>query len=163
MTYHTILSTSDEFVSALKWARELGDKISEAMNHTVFPYSVFYVYYEQYLTSVKDMALNIGVSIGMYVPHTTIIIVCVVTAPMLLSTGAVFLVTFLMMGLNLWAALIVMLTVCSVILHMLGFMYLVGVHANAVSLVNLVMVSYGRGLYMVCCHSNLSVSLRLLV
>ena len=64
MTYHTILSTSDEFVSALKWARKLGDQISEAIDHQVFPYSVFYVYYEQYLTSVRDMGINIGVSIG---------------------------------------------------------------------------------------------------
>lgn len=48
-----------------------------------------------------------------------------------------------MMGLNLWAALIVMLVVCMIILHMLGCMALAGINANAVSLVNLVMVSPG--------------------
>lgn len=46
-----------------------------------------------------------------------------------------------MMGLNLGAALIVMLIVCMIIVHMLGCMALAGINANAVSLVNLVMVS----------------------
>lgn len=52
-------------------------------------------------------------------------------------------VTFLLMGLNLWAALIVMTVVCMIILHMLGCMALSNINANAVSLVNLVMVSEG--------------------
>lgn len=59
----------------------------------------------------------------------------------LFPLGAVFVVTFLMMGLNLWAALIVMLIVVMIIVHMLGCMALAGINANAVSLVNLVMVS----------------------
>lgn len=57
------------------------------------------------------------------------------------GSGAVFIVTFLLMGLNLWAALIVMAIVCMIIVHMLGCMALSGINANAVSLVNLVMVS----------------------
>ena len=56
-------------------------------------------------------------------------------------TGAVFLVTFLTMGLNLWAAVIIMMSVSMVLIHMLGCMALAGISANAVSLVNLVMVS----------------------
>ena len=58
-------------------------------------------------------------------------------------TGAVFLVTFLTMGLNLWAAVIIMMSVSMVLIHMLGCMALAGMSANAVSLVNLVMVSSG--------------------
>ncbi len=57
------------------------------------------------------------------------------------SSAAVFVVTFLLMGVNLWAALIVMLVVCMIILHMLGCMAVSNINANAVSLVNLVMVS----------------------
>ena len=45
------------------------------------------------------------------------------------------------MGLNLWAALVILGTVTSIILHMLGSMAVLGINANAVSLVNLVMVS----------------------
>ena len=56
-------------------------------------------------------------------------------------SAAVFFVTLLMFGLNLWAAAVLMLVVCMIILHMFGCMYLLGINANAVSLVNLVMVS----------------------
>ena len=55
--------------------------------------------------------------------------------------AAVFFVTVLMFGLNVWAAAILMLVVCMIILHMFGCMHLLGINANAVSLVNLVMVS----------------------
>ena len=58
----------------------------------------------------------------------------------LLPAGAVFIVTFLLLGLNLWAALMVLAAVASIIVHMLGCMYLLDINANAVSLVNLVMV-----------------------
>lgn len=66
MTYHYILQTSAEFINALKRARELTANISELMggSHSVFPYSIFYVYYEQYLTIVPDMLENIGLALG---------------------------------------------------------------------------------------------------
>ena len=64
MTLHTSMSNSSSFISNLKWARELGDKLTNFTGVEIFPYSVFYVYYEQYLTTVRDMGLNIGVSIG---------------------------------------------------------------------------------------------------
>lgn len=64
MTYHTVLKTSNDFISALRWARRLADNVSAVMEWEVFPYSVFYVFYEQYLTTVHDMALNLGLSIG---------------------------------------------------------------------------------------------------
>lgn len=49
-----------------------------------------------------------------------------------------------MMGLNVWAAVIVMMMVGMIIVHMLGCMALANINANAVSLVNLVMVSGGN-------------------
>ena len=55
--------------------------------------------------------------------------------------AAVFFVTVLMFGLNIWAAAVLMMVVCMIILHMFGCMHLLGINANAVSLVNLVMVS----------------------
>lgn len=64
MTYHTVLKSSEDYVDAIYWARKLSDNITETLNITVYPYSVFYVFYEQYLSSVHDMAVNLGVSIG---------------------------------------------------------------------------------------------------
>ena len=62
--YHTALRDSRDYIAALRHARELGDSLSATLNHTVFPTSAFYVYYEQYLTIVPDMAFSIGVSFG---------------------------------------------------------------------------------------------------
>ena len=66
MTYHSICSTSDDFISALTEARTLATNLTTTLGVEVFPYSVFYVYYDQYLHIGKDMLLNIGVSIGTY-------------------------------------------------------------------------------------------------
>lgn len=63
--------------------------------------------------------------------------------------------TFLMMGLNLWAALIVMLIVVMILIHMIGCMSIAGINANAVSLVNLVMVSSATSLSGLLSHSVL--------
>ena len=62
--HHTALRDSRDYTAALRHARELGDSLSAALNHTVFPTSAFYVYYEHYLTIVPDVAFSIGVSFG---------------------------------------------------------------------------------------------------
>ena len=64
MTYHTILRSSSDYIDALKQARIIGTNLTKTLNFSVFPYSVFYVYYEQYLHIVHDMCLNIGLSLG---------------------------------------------------------------------------------------------------
>ena len=56
-------------------------------------------------------------------------------------TGAVFFVTVAMLGLNVWGALIIIAVVFMILVNMGGAMALFGITANAVSLVNLVMVS----------------------
>ena len=81
-------------------------------------FSVFYVYYEQYLTVVHDAIINLS-----------------------LSTGAIFVVTFILLGFDLWSSVIIVLTILMILVSMLGMMYLWDVTLNAVSLVNLVMVS----------------------
>ena len=55
--------------------------------------------------------------------------------------GAVFFVTVAMLGLNVWGALIIIAVVFMILVNMGGAMALFGITPNAVSLVNLVMVS----------------------
>ena len=80
-------------------------------------------------------------------PHFTWLHVCCIIlyypsfSPLPVHVAAVFFVTVLMFGLNIWAAAVLMMVVCMIILHMFGCMHLLGINANAVSLVNLVMVS----------------------
>ncbi|MEQ2315140.1 NPC intracellular cholesterol transporter 1 [Ameca splendens] len=116
MTYHTIVKESPDFIDALKMARILAENISQSMDHKVFAYSVFYVFYEQYLTIAYDTALNLCVSLG-----------------------AIFVVTTVLLGFELWAAVMVSITIAMILVNMFGVMWLWDISLNAVSLVNLVM------------------------
>uniref|UniRef100_A0A8C9VC67 Niemann-Pick disease, type C1 n=1 Tax=Scleropages formosus TaxID=113540 RepID=A0A8C9VC67_SCLFO len=121
MTYHTILKNSTDFIEAMKMARILADNITQTMNPEgnashVFAYSVFYVFYEQYLTIATDTAFNLGVSLS-----------------------AVFVVTTVLLGFEIWSAILVCLTITMILVNMFGVMWLWGISLNAVSLVNLVM------------------------
>merc|ERR1711997_1129227 len=102
MVYHTILKTSKDYYSALRWARKLSAEIEDMINITneadkvkVFPYSIFYVFYEQYLTMWEDTLTSLGISLG-----------------------AIFVVTFLLMGLDLTSAIIVLFTVLLILVNL---------------------------------------------
>lgn len=56
-----------------------------------------------------------------------------------ISLGAIFLVTAIILGLDLYTALIVTTTIASILVNMFGAMYLLGIDLNAISVVNLVM------------------------
>ncbi|GIY19432.1 NPC intracellular cholesterol transporter 1 [Caerostris extrusa] len=55
-----------------------------------------------------------------------------------LSTAAVFVATFLLLGLDLHSAVIVTMAVVAIVLNIMGLMYWWNISLNAVSLVNLV-------------------------
>jgi Niemann-Pick C1 protein len=121
MTYHTVSTTSDEFRDSYKYAKKLASEMSVMMGRGedgVFPYSIFYVFYEQYLTIVEDTWKDL-----------------------LISLCAIFVSTFLLMGLNFGLAFCISLTVAMIIINLMGFMYLWNISLNAVSLVNLVMAT----------------------
>lgn len=84
-------------------------------------YSVFYVFYEQYLTIAHDTALNLGASLA-----------------------SIFVVTTVLLGFELWSAVIVSVTIAMILVNMFGVMWLWSISLNAVSLVNLVMVRSNR-------------------
>lgn len=136
MTYHTILKTSKDFYSALIEARALSDSISETLSiaatesisesHSnvttptsveVFPYSVFYVFYEQYLTIWNDTLISLAISLA-----------------------SIFIVTFILLGLDIHSAFIILIIITMILIDMLGLMFWWNITLNAVSLVNLVMV-----------------------
>ncbi|KAL0822002.1 hypothetical protein ABMA28_005387 [Loxostege sticticalis] len=126
--YHTVLKTSQDYYSALRGARSVAANLTETINRNlkelnknattvnVFPYSVFYVFYEQYLTMWPDTLKSMGISVL-----------------------SIFIVTFLLMGFDLFSALVVVITITMIVVNLGGLMYWWGVSLNAVSLVNLVM------------------------
>ncbi|XP_050343987.1 NPC intracellular cholesterol transporter 1 homolog 1b-like [Nymphalis io] len=125
MTYHTNLRNSKDYITAIKYAYEISDNITAAiykntgLDVEVFPYSVFYIYFEQYLYAWRDTFTALGFSLlGVLVIN-------------LFVTGFNFLITF---------ALVV--TVVMVIVEMMGIMYIWNIPLNAVSCINLI-VSIG--------------------
>jgi Niemann-Pick C1 protein len=74
------------------------------------------VFYEQYLTIWHDGAINLAISLS-----------------------SIFVVAFLLMGLDWHTALIICMTIAMIIVDMFGAMYLLSIELNAISLVNLVM------------------------
>uniref|UniRef100_A0AAQ4QY72 Niemann-Pick disease, type C1 n=1 Tax=Gasterosteus aculeatus aculeatus TaxID=481459 RepID=A0AAQ4QY72_GASAC len=116
MTYHTILKESPDFTEALKMARILAANITEAVGHKVFAYSIFYVFYEQYLTIASDTAFNLGVSLA-----------------------AILAVSTVLLGFEVWSAVLVSVTIAMILVNMFGVMWLWSISLNAISLVNLVM------------------------
>ncbi|KAJ2940417.1 hypothetical protein O0L34_g97 [Tuta absoluta] len=125
--YHTVLKTSHDYYSALRAARNVAANLTETINRNlretgvnktvnVFPYSVFYVFYEQYLTQWPDTLKSMGISVL-----------------------SIFIVTFLLMGFDLFSALVVVITITMIVVNLGGLMYWWNISLNAVSLVNLVM------------------------
>lgn len=69
MSYHTTVITSKQFYTALRRAREISEDITETLKQKgfdlkVMSYSVFYVYYEQYLTIWSDALISLGLSLA---------------------------------------------------------------------------------------------------
>lgn len=119
MTYHTVLKTSQDYTNALRNARRISENVTRTLNEKgvqVFAYSVFYVFYEQYLTVVHDAVVQLFVSLV-----------------------AIFFVTTFLLGLDPWSGAIIVSTIVLILVNMIGMMYFWSVSFNAISLVNLVM------------------------
>lgn len=133
MAYHTVLKNSFDFYEALRLTRQLTENITNSMrnatklqspslnetqlaNIRVFAYSIFYVFYEQYLTMWPDTLTLIGYSLLV-----------------------IFIVTFILMGFDLISSIIIVITIAMIETNLLGLMYIWNISLNAISLVNLVM------------------------
>ncbi|XP_073946137.1 NPC intracellular cholesterol transporter 1 homolog 1b-like [Choristoneura fumiferana] len=121
MAYHAPLATSFDYITAVKYGYEVSENITAAIKkHTgqdveVFPYSVFYVYFEQYLTMWADTFSSIGY--------------CLIGAMVL---------NLIASGFNVLTTFAVMCTAIMVVVNMMGVMYIWNIPLNAVSTVNLI-------------------------
>ncbi|VDO07864.1 unnamed protein product [Rodentolepis nana] len=125
MTYHTVLKRPSDYLEALKLSRHIADYAlrywsdhsakSSVSNNTIFPYSVFYVFYEQYLGMQAETALQLGVCLA-----------------------AITVIVLLLLGLNFAATFAVLLGVVCIDVSLVGLMSIWDINLNAISLVNLV-------------------------
>ncbi len=125
-TSHTPLRSQDEFIAAYSNARRIADDMSQKTGLEVFPYSVFYVFFDQYLT-----------------------IVSLTTTLLLTALAIIFLITTALLG-SLRTGLVVTMTVGMIVTDIIGTMALFNVSLNAVSLVNLI-ICIGIGVEF-CAH-----------
>ncbi|KAG0268129.1 hypothetical protein DFQ27_007472 [Actinomortierella ambigua] len=113
-TYHTPMRNQHDFIAGYKSAHRIAEHVSEATGASVFPYSVFYIFFEQYVDIV---------------PLTVRLLV--------VALVAVGLVTVAILG-TPRVALVVVAVVAMIVVDVVGAMVWMGVSLNAISLVNLV-------------------------
>ncbi|OKL61038.1 hypothetical protein UA08_03281 [Talaromyces atroroseus] len=125
-TSHTPLKSQADFINAQLSARRISDYLSHEHNIDIFPYSKFYIFFDQYASIVRLTGTLLGAAIG---------IIFVVSSILLgsLATGAVIATTVVM-----------------IVVDIIGTMAVAGVSLNAVSLVNLV-ICVGIGVEF-CAH-----------
>ncbi|EMD88657.1 hypothetical protein COCC4DRAFT_137183 [Bipolaris maydis ATCC 48331] len=113
-TSHTPLRSQKDFISAYTAARRISKEISKDVEAEVFPYSKFYIFFDQYVSIVRLAGALIGSALA-----------------------AVLLITTIMLG-SIVTALVVTLVVGMTVSAIIGSMAVLGVSLNAVSLVNLI-------------------------
>uniref|UniRef100_A0A5K3F8N3 SSD domain-containing protein n=1 Tax=Mesocestoides corti TaxID=53468 RepID=A0A5K3F8N3_MESCO len=128
MTYHTVLREPHDYVEALRVSRWIAKNLTDSWKNSsspnlsdpladniVFPYSVFYVFYEQYIGILHQTAVQLSVCLA-----------------------AIAVITLFLLGLNFVATFIVFLGVACIDISLLGLMSMWNINLNAISLVNLV-------------------------
>jgi Niemann-Pick C1 protein len=63
-TYHTPLNKQVDFVNSMRAAQEFSAKVSRSLKMEIYPYSVFYMFFEQYLDIWKTALINLSIAIG---------------------------------------------------------------------------------------------------
>ena len=113
-TFHSPLRTQADFINSMEAAHRISEELSAKTGVSIFPYSLHYVYFDQYLRIVGITKELLG-----------------------LGLASVLMVTALLLG-SWRTGLIVTGVVGLTIVSVMGMMGAWGINLNAVSLVNLV-------------------------
>ncbi|KAI5459254.1 sterol-sensing domain of SREBP cleavage-activation-domain-containing protein [Mariannaea sp. PMI_226] len=113
-TAHTPLRSQEDFINAYSSARRIASEIGERTGADVFPYSVFYIFFDQYLSIVSLTAGLLSAAVGI-----------------------IFVVASVLLG-SVLTSFVVTLTVVMSVIDIMGAMAVFNVSLNAVSLVNLI-------------------------
>jgi len=131
MSYHSVCIKSVDCTMNLVRGRQVADNITKTIKllndesekkflanpdeFEVYPYCLYYVYYEQYLTMVDVTVYQLGI--------------CLIPT---------FVFVFILLGFNLQSGLITVVTILMIVVDTAGLSSLWGVDLNPVSLINLV-------------------------
>ena len=113
-TSHTPLKSQADYINSLTAARRIADDVTERTGVTVFPYSLHYVFFDQYIhiLAITQEILGLGLA-------------------------AVLVITSLLLG-SWRTGSIVTAVVALTVTTVMGVMSIWGIMLNAISLVNLV-------------------------
>ncbi len=125
-TSHTPLRSQSDFIDAYASARRIASGISEDQNLSVFPYSKFYIFFDQYASIIRLTGTLLGSALAI-----------------------IFVLSSVLLG-SIATGLVVTLTVAMIVVDVIGCMALFSVSLNAISLVNLV-ICVGIGVEF-CAH-----------
>ncbi|XP_022982156.1 Niemann-Pick C1 protein-like [Cucurbita maxima] len=114
-TYHTPLNKQVDYINSMRAAQELSSRVSDSLKIEVFPYSIFYMFFEQYLNIWRTALINLAIAIG------AVFIVC------------------LIITCSLWTSAIILLVLAMIVVDLMGVMAILNIQLNAISVVNLVM------------------------
>ncbi|KAL6995971.1 hypothetical protein U1Q18_006109 [Sarracenia purpurea var. burkii] len=99
----------------MRAVRDFSSSVSDSLKIEIFPYSVFYIFFEQYLGIWKTAVINLAIAIGAVF-------------------GVCLIITW-----SLWSSAIIFLVLAMIIVDMMGVMAMMNIQLNALSVVNLVM------------------------
>ncbi|KAI9869233.1 MAG: hypothetical protein M1813_000021 [Trichoglossum hirsutum] len=125
-TSHTPLKSQGDYIEAYASARRIANSIRDNTGVEVFPYSKFYIFFDQYASIAKLTAILLGSALGI-----------------------ILLITSILLG-SVKTGLVVTATVIMIVVDVMGTMAIAHVSLNAVSLVNLV-ICVGIGVEF-CAH-----------
>jgi len=113
-TMHSPLRTQEDFINSFAAAHRIADEISDEIGSRVFPYSLHYVFFDQYahIVAIAQEILGLGLA-------------------------AVLIITALLLG-SWRTGTIVTGVVALTVVNVMGVMAIWGINLNAISLVNLV-------------------------
>lgn len=125
-TAHTPLTSQADFINAYAAARRIAEDISSRNGVEVFPYSKFYIFFDQYASIVRLSTALVGAALAF-----------------------IFAITSLLLG-SVLTGFVVTVTVIMIVVDIVGTMAIAGVSLNAVSLVNII-ICVGIGVEF-CAH-----------
>ncbi|CAD6582982.1 MAG: hypothetical protein ASARMPREDX12_001140 [Alectoria sarmentosa] len=123
---HTPLRSQSDFIDAYASARRIASGVSEDQNVSVFPYSKFYIFFDQYASIIRLTGTLLGSALAI-----------------------IFALSSALLG-SIATGLVITLTVAMIVVDVIGCMALFSVSLNAISLVNLV-ICVGIGVEF-CAH-----------
>eukprot|EP00210_Caulerpa_lentillifera_P003889 g3716.t1 len=114
-TYYSPLVAQSDYIDALSDSNKFADELSKSLDMDIYAYSVFHVFFQQYLHIVKNAVLMITLAIV-----------------------AAFLVCWFLLS-SLKVALLVLICVAMIVVDLVGASYIADVKLNGVSVVNMTM------------------------